>query len=383
MRSIYRAFKKHYQLCKDVYKKMVSTGGFTYRLHVTEEISEARAETPDSELTMRFVVVMRRFLDPSDRLYFKTVWSTLKDEFGDALSDELKTAIDKNITILTHGGGRFEFNGEVLTAERMYEIIAEGVRFGRDEQLAVYFQTIAQIPIVGPLFWHQFYSYTESALKVASMIYHGISSVEHTDKFEQLYPSDEPEVPRCIFCLSTVGPFTSEEHIFPESMGNNDIVLPPGYTCDPCNNGVLSRLDDELRTSPLFITQWPSAVNFTKQGKLPEVKLGNITIKRTDPLNVTWIADPGSDAIREGKQRPDGMTELHLHTTMSKSLDMVIVARALCKIGLEQIALDHGHEHACSSRFDAARAFVLNGGEFRNNLLICQWRTRRTDIQTI
>ncbi len=381
MRSIYRAFKKHYQLCKDVYRKMAATGGFKYELHFTQESSEAKVETPDAELTMRFVVVMRRFLNPADRLYYKTMWSTLQDEFGGAIPGEVKTAIDKKINILTQGWMKFEMDGDVLTAERMYEVIADGVRFGHNEQLAEYLRKIEQVPLVGPLFWHQFYSFTESALSVASMIFGAISAVERTDKYKQLYDGGEPAVTRCIYCLSTDGPFKSEEHIVPEAMGNNDIVLPRGYVCDPCNNGVLSRLDDELRTSPLFIVQWASAVEFTKQGKLPEVSLGDITIKRTDPLNVTWIANPGSDAIRAGKQCPDGTTELHMHTSLPKRFDEVLVARALCKIGLAAVALDFGHEYACSNRFDAARRFICKGGEFRNNLLISQWMTMRTDIQ--
>ena len=379
MRSIYRAFKKHYQVCKDVYKMMSSTGGFQFNWHATPTSSEAKLETPDSELTMRFVVVMRRFLNPDDRLYYKSVWATLQDEFGEALPVELRTDIDETVSVLNTGLMRFEMNGEVLTAERMYQIIADGVRFGREAQCVEFLRSIEQVPMVGPLIWHQFYSYTESALGLASMLYAAISAVEKTDKYNELY--GDSTVHKCIYCLSTAGPFMSEEHIIPESMGNHDFVLPPGYVCDPCNHGVLSGLDDELRTSPLFIVQWVNAVEFTKKGKLPEARLGNLTMKRTDPLNVSWIADPDSDAIRVGKQLPDGMTQLHFKDTLPKRFDDTIVARALCKIGLAAVALDFGHEYVLTSRFDAARRFIQEGGEFRNNLLICKWMTMRTDIR--
>jgi hypothetical protein len=379
MRVIYRAFKKHYLLCKDIYRKMAATGGFEFKLRVTPASGEATLATPDAELTMRFVVVMRRFLDPADRLYYKAVWATLQEEFGDAITGELKAAIDKKITILTNGVMRFEIGGEVLTAERMYEIIADGVRFGRNERYMEYLRRIELVPMVGPLLWHQFYSYTESALALASLLCDAISVAEKTDVYSKLY--GEIVTAKCMYCLSTEGPFTSEEHIVAESMGNQDFVLPRGYVCDPCNNGVLSRLDDALRTSPLFVAQWASAVQFTKQGKLPEVRLGEITIRRTDPLNVSWIADPGSEAVRVVKQHPDGLTELSIRTKLAKRLDEVLVARALCKIGLGALAMDFGHAYACSSRFDAARRFIREGGEFRNNLLVRQWMTMRSDMQ--
>jgi hypothetical protein len=49
----------------------------------------------------------------------------------------------------------------------------------------------------------------------------------------------------CLFCLSSDGPFTSEEHVIPRSLGpaTNDYVIPPGGVCDPCNNWLGSQVD--------------------------------------------------------------------------------------------------------------------------------------------
>jgi HNH endonuclease len=41
---------------------------------------------------------------------------------------------------------------------------------------------------------------------------------------------------RCIFCKSSTIGCRSEEHIIPESLGNVEHVLPPGWVCDDCNN---------------------------------------------------------------------------------------------------------------------------------------------------
>ena len=41
----------------------------------------------------------------------------------------------------------------------------------------------------------------------------------------------------CIFCRTTNGPFTTREHILPESLGGNDwAILPEGMFCDSCQN---------------------------------------------------------------------------------------------------------------------------------------------------
>ena len=41
---------------------------------------------------------------------------------------------------------------------------------------------------------------------------------------------------KCIFCKSPSAGSASEEHIIPESLGNVEHVLPPGWVCDTCNN---------------------------------------------------------------------------------------------------------------------------------------------------
>jgi hypothetical protein len=41
---------------------------------------------------------------------------------------------------------------------------------------------------------------------------------------------------RCIFCKQDTSRSRSTEHIIPESLGNEEHVLPAGVVCDPCNN---------------------------------------------------------------------------------------------------------------------------------------------------
>lgn len=41
---------------------------------------------------------------------------------------------------------------------------------------------------------------------------------------------------RCLFCKDNSGNSKSQEHIIPESLGNVEHILPPGWVCDSCNN---------------------------------------------------------------------------------------------------------------------------------------------------
>ena len=79
------------------------------------------------------------------------------------------------------------------------------------------------------------------------------------------------KIMRCIFCKTDSDSSRSVEHIIPESFGNTDYVLPPGWVCDSCNN-YLSRkveapfLNSSYGRSSRFSMQVPS-----KKGKIPSV----------------------------------------------------------------------------------------------------------------
>jgi hypothetical protein len=48
---------------------------------------------------------------------------------------------------------------------------------------------------------------------------------------------------RCIFCKSSTADCRSAEHIIPESLGNVEHVLPPGWVCDDCNNYLARKVE--------------------------------------------------------------------------------------------------------------------------------------------
>ena len=55
---------------------------------------------------------------------------------------------------------------------------------------------------------------------------------------------------RCIFCKLPSTTSRSKEHIIPESLGNIEHILPPGWVCDKCNNYLAREVE------ALFLNSW-------------------------------------------------------------------------------------------------------------------------------
>lgn len=101
----------------------------------------------------------------------------------------------------------------------------------------------------------------------------------------------------CLFCLERNVPFTKVEHIIPESLGNDDLYLPPGYICDLCNNYFGIKVENHVLNSPPFSVERTAAAITTKKGKYPNFeiapglsgystgKLNTISIKQSQEKN--------------------------------------------------------------------------------------------------
>ena len=59
---------------------------------------------------------------------------------------------------------------------------------------------------------------------------------------------------RCIFCQSVSDQSRSKEHIIPESLGNTEHILPPGWVCDGCNNYLSLKVEKPFLAS-LHLTE--------------------------------------------------------------------------------------------------------------------------------
>jgi hypothetical protein len=101
------------------------------------------------------------------------------------------------------------------------------------------------------------------------------------------------------------GPFTSQEHVVPEGLGNKHLVLPMGVVCDPCNNGPLSALDGEsLNFPPVAMMRTIRGVP-TKQGRLPPAaRFANASVRRVGP-EIVFEANTHEAHVEVGYRQDD------------------------------------------------------------------------------
>jgi hypothetical protein len=100
----------------------------------------------------------------------------------------------------------------------------------------------------------------------------------HTDDSAESVPAPF----RCVLCQQN-GPFSSREHIVPESLGNDILSLAKGWVCDSCNN-VCSGFESRVLSSSILTME--------------RCRLGVITKKHkpaTGQLHgVRWFSEPNA-----------------------------------------------------------------------------------------
>jgi hypothetical protein len=85
---------------------------------------------------------------------------------------------------------------------------------------------------------------------------------------------------KCVYCERD-GSFTSGTHIIPHSLGNDLLVLAPGWVCDDCNNICSAFESTALNNSILGIERCRLGV-VTKRGKPA----------RSQVHSISWFAEP-------------------------------------------------------------------------------------------
>jgi hypothetical protein len=366
---IFRDFKRHYHKVRVIADRLTSKGSFKLQVRFDGNNLQAEHESPDNDETVRFVVLMRRFLSPSDTLYFKRVWVSLQEQFKQEIAVETAGRIEAIIERLDKGQLGVNINGEDLTAERIYQTLSDGWYFDDNADARTYLESLADLPLVGPLFWHQFHAYALEGFALVSALFDVVTQIEKGATYEALSGGTPPVTTQCVYCLTTTATFTSEEHVFPESLGNDKLVLPKGYVCDKCNNGILAWLDSAfLKFGPVAMLQ-VQFVPYTKEGKLPKANFQNLSMERTRPTNIAIKPKDKTGQPKNKKHLGDGWYSFSIEMK-GKVFDPKLLGRALYKIALGTVALSQGQEQACSPKFDAARDFICAGHNFPNNLLM-------------
>jgi len=384
-KAVVRDFKRHYHKVRKVYSKLADAGGYKFEVKFERKFGgdtfQAKNETPNEEETVRFVALMGRYLYPNDRLYYKTIWTSLQLEFGLELSNDRVDGVNALLKQLEGRHGAITYNDDDLTPEKIYQTISDGGFFDDDEKVRMYLEEMTQVPGMRPLLRHQFYDYSLRAFRVVSALFDIILQFEHSVE-DGTTQAEKPVGNLCIYCLSTEGSFTSEEHVVAESLGNDDAVLPKGLVCDDCNNGILSGLDDALINFEPVAFLRVQHVPYTKEGKFPKANFPTFTLEKTGPRHLKMTPKNKAGEIKNLKQIGEDTHSFNIEWK-GKKLNWNLIGRALYKIGIGMVAFKQGRERACESKFDAAREFIRTGRGIENSLVVRTKFQPHPSIQTL
>ncbi len=167
---------------------------------------------------------------------------------------------------------------------------------------------------------------------------------------------------KCIFCLSSAGPFTSAEHVIPESLGNEEVTLAPGWVCDGCNQYFGLEIESKALHSFDFAFWRCSLAVRTKKGKMPLVEFGGgIRMGVDENGEPSMWFDPKEEYSRREPERISAMRPGDTGVFRVPALSRRVLTRFLGKIGLELVAMGAREESPFDSRYDALRRYVRRG----------------------
>lgn len=175
---------------------------------------------------------------------------------------------------------------------------------------------------------------------------------------------------RCLFC-NQHGPYTIPEHIIPEALGNDDLVL-SGEVCDNCNHYFGNKVEAfVLEKSPLAF--WRTFLGIkTKRGALPHVDLSNPKKQKgrlpaLHPLHDNLVGFTCHDDYSISVDISDDKIikeisggERNQFTFVFTPLVLSMMGRFFCKVGAELLCLADA-SLARSDKFIKARFFARHG----------------------
>lgn len=367
--NILKKFKKQFHLASKT-AKQISQKSINFNMVYKAEkgLCSSLNLPPEREIAL-FASCVRPFADPSSPLYFRNIASVILENDVIKLSDIDKECLQKNFRKIEKGYIDIKYNSNSLSALEMYLIYSKGKYFEEDRIEVKIYTEMKKLPFLNQFMLFQFYNYSYEVYKVCETLY---KLIRHVEKNEVIKPTDhkKPKNSQCIYCLTTNGNFSSEEHIYPESIGNTEIILPAGFVCDSCNNGVLSYLDNCLVEHDILALLRVLYLPYnTKSGKFPKALYQNMAVEKTHPRKINFKLQSGSKNGFVVKDIKDGVN-ITINTIGRTTFDPIILSRSLYKIALGVLCLKNGVNVALNEKYNNARDFVLGKGSFQNNLLM-------------
>jgi hypothetical protein len=142
-------------------------------------------------------------------------------------------------------------------------------------------------------------------------------------------------------------------HAVPEVLLQNDLLLPPGAECDPCNN-YLRKLDDALVLHPMIGLAVQKLGLPGKRGK-PRQRLSGIEREPTDDPEALIRGD---GVVYSEEVTEDGKTRIVASFQVDPGFDMLKFRRALHRLAFNALARRDGLGAALDAKWDRLRDYL-------------------------
>ncbi|EMO53193.1 HNH endonuclease [Leptospira noguchii] len=157
----------------------------------------------------------------------------------------------------------------------------------------------------------------------------------------------------CVFCKTSTEDSKSREHIIPESLGNEEHILPPGIVCDSCNNYFAVKIEQPLLSFPYFQSlrsrlRIPSKRNIIPptQGILRPILPEQIKINIRPEIDGSLSIYPSQEKdeskfiqmILSNKSNSMIIPILDYDSILEKEESMRLLSRFVAKVGIEVLA---------------------------------------------
>lgn len=356
--TIYR-FRNQLQIGRETARRLVRRPG---KLGLQAKWSENEPlsitlEVPDEQNVLELAVVMGPLLRPDSKIHFSRILELVGEG---ARNDEIRQDFEKAEGRIRAGGAfSLQINEKEIGADRAFLDVLNSLIEAGDVEAARAIERWAREGRLEVLLFRS-YNYGLDMCKALLIL-------DQKLREANAYPAPAVRDHICIYCKSTTGPFRFWEHTLPESAGNQQSVLPIGYSCDPCNATMALVEQTALEQMPFALARI-LFLRHTKQGKFPEAKFPNVHIKKTKPNHLVLTGQAGKKSFPKTRENDDGTVSFSVEAR--SKFDHIVLARVLIKGILGAMALENGRDYVLHDRLDAAREFVRSGQGLRSRMFV-------------
>lgn len=333
-----------------------------WKLSVDEQGFQSTLTVPPAKEINRLAAVVAPLADPSSALYYgRVAWTLMVGDPGE------RHRIQRGLQLLQAGEVLLTVDGQDYRDTDLWLAYAKGEFFSDDEESQSLLAALRSVLGTDHLVQQRFYAHSQRVLRYCGVLY-DLCRVELAKAGVVKQRSIDKAGP-CIYCRTIEGDFTRPEHVYPESLGNQEIILRNGEVCVACNSGVLSTLDEYLvNNDAIALLRTFLQPNNPRTGKFPNARGKDYRIDKVAPRHVVVGLHSGaSEPVVQ--ELGNGMVHMQFELR-GRKFELSKLGRALYRIALGFVAWKEGAEAAYNVKYDAARRYILGAAGFPNLLFL-------------